>query len=81
MTISIKAIKKEIKLNSCPNAEQKGSNINLKLSHKRYSSQKEKEFFLKKLKEKRKQNCVRIMNFIMVVTMGIIAASHMGSKN
>ena len=37
-----------IKLMLCPNVEQKGPNINLKINRKRYSNQKEKEFFLKK---------------------------------
>ena len=37
--------KKRSKLNSYPNVEHKGPNINLKINHKRYSNQKEKEFF------------------------------------
>ena len=41
----IKDCKKRDKLNSCPNVDQKGPNINLKINHKRYSNQKEKEFF------------------------------------
>ena len=46
--------KKRDKLNSCPNVEQKGPNINLKINHKRYSNQKEKEFFFEKIKRKKK---------------------------
>ena len=39
---------------SCPSVDQKGPNINLKIHHKRYSNQKEKEFFLAKIKRKKK---------------------------
>ena len=46
--------KKRTKLKSCPNVEHKGPNINLKISHKRYSNQKEKQFFLEKIKKKKK---------------------------
>ena len=46
--------KKRDKLKSCPNVEQKGPNINLKIEHKRYSNQKEKEFFFEKIKRKKK---------------------------
>ena len=46
--------KKRGKLNSCPNVEQKGPNINLKIDRKRYSNQKEKEFFFEKIKRKKK---------------------------
>ena len=46
--------KKRAKLNSCPNVEQKGPNINLKIDRKRYSNQKEKEFFFEKIKRKKK---------------------------
>ena len=46
--------KKRTKLKSCPNVEHKGPNINLKISHKRYSNQKEKEFFFEKIKRKKK---------------------------
>jgi len=42
------------RLPSCPSADQKGPNINLKIHHKRYSNQKEKEFFLAKIKRKKK---------------------------
>ena len=35
------------KLPSCPSVEQKGPNINLKIQHKRYSNQKEKELIEK----------------------------------
>ena len=45
---------KRPKLNSCPNVEQKGPNINLKIDHKRYSNQKEKELFFEKIKKKKK---------------------------
>ncbi len=47
-------IKTRTKLMSCPNVGQKGPNINLKIYHKRYSNQKEKEFFLEKIKRKKK---------------------------
>ena len=50
----IKDCKKRDKLNSCPNVDQKGPNINLKINHKRYSNQKEKEFFFEKIKRKKK---------------------------
>ena len=46
--------KKRSKLFSCPNVENKGPNINLKINHKRYSNQKEKEFFFEKIKRKKK---------------------------
>ena len=46
--------KKRSKLYSCPNVEHKGPNINLKINHKRYSNQKEKEFFFEKIKRKKK---------------------------
>ena len=36
------------KLPSYPDIEKKGPNINLKIQHKRYNTQKEKEFFLRK---------------------------------
>ena len=50
-----KAKKQRSKLNSCPNVDQKkGTNINLKINHKRYSNQKEKEFFFAKIKRKKK---------------------------
>ena len=42
------------KLMSCPNVEKKGPNINLKINYKRYSNQKEKEFFYEKIKRKKK---------------------------
>ena len=42
------------RLPSYPSLEQKGPNINLKIAHKRYSNQKEKEFFLAKIKKKKK---------------------------
>ena len=45
---------KRLKLNSFPNIEQKGPNINLKINHKRYSNQKEKELFFEKIKKKKK---------------------------
>ena len=46
--------KKRTKLNSCPNVEHKGPNINLKINIKRYSNLKEKEFFFEKIKRKKK---------------------------
>jgi len=42
------------KLLSCPIVDHKGPNINLKIQHKRYSNQKEKEFFFAKIKMKKK---------------------------
>ena len=42
------------KLMSCPNVEKRGPNINLKINCKRYSNQKEKEFFYEKIKRKKK---------------------------
>ena len=48
------AKKQRTKLMSCPNVERKGPNINLKINHKRYSNQKEKEFFFEKIKRKKK---------------------------
>ena len=42
------------KLMSCPCVEGKGPNINLKINIKRYSNQKEKEFFYAKIKKKKK---------------------------
>jgi hypothetical protein len=50
----LKFPKRNHKLLSCPNVEQKGPNINLKITHKRYSNQKEKEFFYEKIKRKKK---------------------------
>ena len=49
-----KAKRHRSKLMSCPNVEHKGPNINLKINHKRYSNQKEKEFFFEKIKRKKK---------------------------
>ena len=48
--------KKRHKIISCPNVDnsQEGVNINLKINHKRYSNQKEKEFFFEKIKRKKK---------------------------
>ena len=46
--------KKRDKLKSCPNVKQKGPNVNLKIDYKRYSNQKEKEFFYEKIKRKKK---------------------------
>ena len=44
------------KINSYPNvlSEHRGPNINLKIAHKRYSNQKEKEMFFEKIKRKKK---------------------------
>ena len=63
--------KKFLKLNSCPHVEHKGPNINLKINHKRYSNQKEKEFSFEKIKQKKRQNSVKIMNSTMIATTGI----------
>ena len=49
-----KTKKKRSKLMSCPNVEKRGPNINLKINYKRYSNQKEKEFFFEKIKRKKK---------------------------
>ena len=48
--------KRRSKLLSCPNVDNNniGPNINLKVEHKRYSNQKEKEFFFEKIKRKKK---------------------------
>ena len=67
--------KKRSKLLSCPNVDNNndiGPNINLKVEHKRYSNQKEKEFFFEKIKRKKKQNYVKIMNYIMTAIIKII---------
>ena len=42
------------KLPSYPDIKKKGPNINLKIQHKRYNTQKEKEFFLAKIQKKKK---------------------------
>jgi hypothetical protein len=42
------------RIQSCPLDEQRGPNINLKIHQKRYSNQKEKEFFFAKIKRKKK---------------------------
>ena len=55
--------KKREKLNSCPNVEQKGPNINLKIARKRYSNQKEKEFFFAKIKRKKKTELCKNYEF------------------
>ena len=49
-----KSKRRRSKFMSFHNVEQKGPNINLKINHKRYSNQKEKEFFLAKIKRKKK---------------------------
>ena len=49
-----KIIKMRDKLPSCPSITQKGPNINLKIQHKRFSNQKEREFFFAKIKRKKK---------------------------
>jgi len=48
--------KKRDKMNSFPNvlSPHRGPNINLKIFHKRYSNQKEKEMFFEKIKRKKK---------------------------
>ena len=66
------------KLPSYPDIEKKGPNINLKIQHKRYNTQKEKEFFLRKKKKRRRQNCVKLMRFIIIK---MIAVLHMVWKN
>ena len=57
--------KKRDKLNSCPNVnlEHKGPNINLKITHKRYSNQKEKELFFEKIKKKKKTELCKNYEF------------------
>ena len=42
------------KVNSVSVLQHRGPNINLKIYHKRYSNQKEKELFLEKIKRKKK---------------------------
>ena len=50
-----KTKRRRSKFMSCHDVvEQKGPNINLKINHKRYSNQKEKEFFFEKIKRKKK---------------------------
>ena len=56
-------IKTRTKLLSCPNVEQKGPNINLKINRKRYSNQKEKEFFFEKIKRKKKTELCKNYEF------------------
>ena len=51
------------KLPSCPIVEQRGPNINLKIQHKRYSNQKEKEFFFAKIKRKKKTELCKNYEF------------------
>ena len=47
--------KQRNKKNSYPNiTEHRGPNINLKIYHKRYSNQREKEMFFAKIKQKKK---------------------------
>ena len=67
----IKFPKRIHKLLSCPNVEQKGPNINLKINHKRYSNQK----------EKKRQNSAKIMNYTMTATSRTSAALLMVSMN
>ena len=51
------------KIQSCPTIEQRGPNINLKIHQKRYSNQKEKEFFFKKIKIKKKTELCKNYEF------------------
>ena len=51
------------KLPSCPLVDQKGPNINLKIHQKRYSNQKEKEFFFAKIKRKKKTELCKNYEF------------------
>ena len=53
------------KMMSCPNVENNniGPNINLKIEHKRYSNQKEKEFFYQKIKRKKKTELCKNYEF------------------
>ena len=55
--------KKRSKLNSFPYVEHKGPNINLKINRKRYSNQKEKEFFFEKIKRKKKTELCKNYEF------------------
>lgn len=48
---------------SCHSVEQKGPNINLKIQHKRYSNQKEKDFFFAKIKRKKKTELCKNYEF------------------
>jgi hypothetical protein len=54
---------KRTKLKSCPNVENKGPNINLKINYKRYSNQKEKELFFEKIKKKKKTELCKNYEF------------------
>ena len=55
---------KRNKVNSFPNALQhRGPNINLKVFHKRYSNQKEKEMFFEKIKRKKKTELCKNYEF------------------
>ena len=67
------------KINSYPNLlmEHRGPNINLKIIHKRYSNQKEKEMFYEKIKRKKKTELLKIMNFTRIVITVIIVLSLM----
>ena len=65
------------KLLSCPIVDHKGPNINLKIQHKRYSNQKEKEFFF----AKKKLNYVKIMKCIMTAIIKMNVVLHMELKN
>lgn len=57
--------KQRNKINSYPNVllEHRGPNINLKIMHKRYSNQKEKEMFLEKIKRKKKTELCKNYEF------------------
>ena len=72
---------KRQKLNSYPNVEQKGPNINLKIEHKRYSNQKEKEFFFEKIKRKKKTELCKNYELYHDCYYGTLAVLPMGLMN
>lgn len=55
--------KKRGKVLSCQYCENQGPNINLKIEHKRYSNQKEKELFYEKIKRKKKTELCKNYEF------------------
>jgi len=75
--------KQRNKINSYPNVllEHRGPNINLKIMHKRYSNQKEKEMFFEKIKRKKKQSYAKITSFTRIVITVIIVPLLMELKN
>ena len=59
--------KQREKLISWPNSKnQIGPNINWHFQKKSYSNEQERTFFFDKIKRKRKQNCVKTLNYITI---------------